>query len=315
MGPMDAAATAVAEDPFAHPALFYRGETAYLAGTVPFILDGLAAGEPVVVAVPGTNLRLVRAELGAAVDRTALLDMTEVGRNPGRILADVLHATADRHPDRHVRIVGEPIWPGRSDLEYAACLQHEALINLSFRGRRVTILCPYDAARLDASVLADAAQTHPVLIEDGDRRRSDGYAPERAIARVNTELPDPPVAPLAFDAPLLGVARRLAADVAPRAGLPEDRVDDFVLAVGELAANSVRHGGGRGTLCVWVEDGMLAGEVRDSGRLDDPLAGRRRAAATSLGGRGLHLVHHVADLVRTVVSGAGTTTRIYLRLG
>ena len=312
---MDATATTLVGDPFVHPALLYRGEDAYLEGTVPFILDGLAAGDPVAVAVPRPNLQLLRAALGAAADEVLLLDMSDVGRNPGRILADVLHAAADPHPDRHVRIIGEPIWPGRSELEYAACVQHEALINLSFRGRRTTILCPYDVAGLSAAALADAAETHPVLIEDGGRRSSSAYAPERALSRMNTEFPAPPAPPFAFDASRLSAARRFAADEAQRAGLSEDGIDDFVLGIGELAANSIRHGGGRGTLRVWVEDGMLAGEVRDRGRLDNPLAGRRRAPKTSLGGRGLHVVHHIADLVRTHVGPDGTTTRIYLRLG
>jgi anti-sigma regulatory factor (Ser/Thr protein kinase) len=310
---MDGTATVV-DDAFTHPALFYRGEAAYLDGTIPFILDGLVAGEPVAVAVPGPNLRLLSASLGPAADRVLMLDMSDAGRNPGRILADVLHAAADPHPDRHTRIIGEPIWPGRSAVEYPACVQHEALINLAFRGRRATILCPYDAARLDAHVLADAAETHPVLLEDGALRTSSAYSPGRAIARMNTALPQPPVTPFRFDAPLLATTRRIAADAALRAGLPQDRIDDFVLGIGELTANSIRYGGGHGTLCVWVEDGMLAGEVHDSGRLEDPLAGRRRVPHTSLGGRGLWVVHHIADLVRTHVGPDGTTTRIYLRL-
>jgi hypothetical protein len=33
-------------DPFDHPALFYRDDREYLAGTLPFIADGLAAGAP-----------------------------------------------------------------------------------------------------------------------------------------------------------------------------------------------------------------------------------------------------------------------------
>ena len=39
----------VITDPFAHPAFFYRGHAEYLSGTVPFITEGLAAGEPVAV--------------------------------------------------------------------------------------------------------------------------------------------------------------------------------------------------------------------------------------------------------------------------
>jgi anti-sigma regulatory factor (Ser/Thr protein kinase) len=300
---------------FAHPALLYSGVPDYLAGTVPFILEGLAAGDPVAVSVPRPNLDLLRAELGSAAERVRMLDMGEVGRNPGRILAEVLHAAADEHPDRHVRIIGEPIWPSRTELEYPACLQHEALINLAFRGRRVTILCPYDAAGLDPAVLADAAQTHPELIERGTTRSSDAYAPEQAIARSNNPLPQPKSAAVfAFDASRLSAARHFATSEAQRAGLDDPRLDDFVLAMGELAANSIRHGGGRGTLQVWTDDGLVAGEVRDTGRLGDPLVGRRRPDHARLNGRGLLMVHHLADLVRTYTGPEGTTTQVYLQL-
>ena len=39
-----------------HPALFYRGEQEYLAGTMPFIRQGVEEGAPVLVAVAGRNL-------------------------------------------------------------------------------------------------------------------------------------------------------------------------------------------------------------------------------------------------------------------
>jgi hypothetical protein len=45
---------------FQHTALFYRDEGEYLRGTVPFILAGHEAGEPVAVAVPGARLGTLR---------------------------------------------------------------------------------------------------------------------------------------------------------------------------------------------------------------------------------------------------------------
>jgi len=304
-------------DPFLHPALLYRDEAEYLAGTVPFIVDGLAADEPVAVSVPGPNLAKIRRELGSLASRVRLLDMTEAGRNPARILPGVLHAAADPFPDRHVRIIGEPIWATRTEHEYPACLQHEALINGAFRGRRVTILCPYDVTSLDPSVVADAHRTHPVLIEaDGRHRLSDDYSPSQVIEATNVSLPEPAaerVRTVNFDITGLSAARRAAAEEASRAGLELERVDDVRLAVGELIANSVRHGAGSGTLRVWAEGHMLVAEVRDVGRICDPLAGRRPAPTDQLGGRGLLLVNHVADLARTHTGPDGTETRIYFR--
>jgi hypothetical protein len=116
-----AAAAAGVEERFVHPALFYADAEAYLAATVPFIDEGLARGDPVAVAVPTANLHALRTALGpAAAARVRMLDMTEAGANPGRIIPGVLRAFADAHPDRRVRIIGEPVWPGRSELEYPA---------------------------------------------------------------------------------------------------------------------------------------------------------------------------------------------------
>ncbi|CAM5655120.1 non-specific serine/threonine protein kinase OS=Streptomyces glaucescens OX=1907 GN=SGLAU_31250 PE=3 SV=1 [Streptomyces glaucescens] len=101
-------------DAFVHPALFYRGEEESTRQTVAFLRAGLAAGEPMAVAVPGPNLELIRAGLGTDGDGILFLDMTDVGRNPGRIIPRVLRGFADAHPGGRVRIIGEPIgWAQR----------------------------------------------------------------------------------------------------------------------------------------------------------------------------------------------------------
>lgn len=303
-------------EPFRHPALFYRGVGEYLDGTLPFIEEGLAADEPVAVAVPGAMHEPLRAALAGSAARVQLIDMTEAGRNPGRILSGVLLDFADRH--RHaerVRIIGEPIWPGRSDVEYAACVQHEALINQAFAGRSVEILCPYDAAGLPRDVLDDAERTHPTLIGPTGRRRSSRYAPDEALADYNEALTAPPMADTVLvDADTLSQARAFAMAAAQRAGLGPDRADDFEFAVNELITNSIEHAGTLCALRAWVEDGHLVGEVVDGGRLDDPLAGRRPAPPEQLRGRGLLLVNHLMDLVRIHRSDQGTTIRVYMRI-
>lgn len=298
---------------FAHPALFYRTGEEYVEQTVSFVRKGLAAGEPVAVAVPGPNLDLIRAGLGADAEDVLLLDMTEAGRNPGRIIPGVLRAFADAHPQERVRIIGEPIWAGRTPVEYPACAQHEALINAAFEGRTVTILCPYDESRLDADVLADARGTHPTVITGGREQASDVYDWQAVVARYNEALaPARDAASFSFSAKELPEARRFAVDRAGRLGLAGQRLQDAELAVAELTTNSVVHGGGRGTLWIWAEAGQLVCEVRDRGRLTDPLAGRRPPQRGQIGGRGLMLVHYVADLVRVHTSDDGTTVRFYL---
>ncbi|MEU4212493.1 anti-sigma factor RsbA family regulatory protein [Streptomyces sp. NPDC026206] len=305
---------AAGTEAFTHPALFYRDQSEYLSANVSFIRAGLEAGEPVAVAVPQDNLKMLRGELGKDGAAVRFVDMEQAGRNPGRIIPRVLRAFADAHPQGRVRLIGEPVWAGRSSAEYPACAQHEALINHAFTGRRVTILCPYDAARLAPQVLADAHATHPVVICDGLELSSRSYAPDHVIATYNEPLTHPPGAfAFSFDSALLPDARHLVLERAVALGLSPGRRDDLALAVAELTTNSVVHGGGRGTVRIWAEGEYVVWEVEDGGHISDPLAGRCPPPPDRPGGRGLLLVHYVSDLVRTHTLPGGTTMRCYLR--
>ncbi|MGN9847508.1 anti-sigma factor RsbA family regulatory protein [Nonomuraea sp. H19] len=302
-------------EPFVHPALFYRSDREYVAATTAFVREGLAAGEPVAVAVPAPHLALIEAELGPDAKAVRLLDMGVAGRNPGRIIPAVLRHFADRYPDDHVRIIGEPIWPGRTATEYPAAAQHEALINLSFAGRHVTILCPYDATNLDPEILREAARTHPVLRDVTGEWHSGDYAPELVVDGHNRPLEEPATfVSLRFDRTNLAAARALAAREAAAMGFDGDRLDDIRLAVAELGANSLDHGGGSGTIRVWVAEGRLVCEVSDTGHITDPLVGRRPIDARQSGSRGLLIVNLLSDLVRVHTRIGETTIRAYFDL-
>jgi anti-sigma regulatory factor (Ser/Thr protein kinase) len=286
---------------FAHPVLFYRGAADYLAGTVPFIRSALAAGEPVAAVVPTAHLQLLRDELGPDAGSVWLVDMSVAGRNPGNIIPGVMRPFADKH-DGPVRIVGEAVWPGRTAVEYPACAQHEALVNDAFAGLDATILCPYDAENLTQDVLDDARRTH----------HTTEYEPDLVVERYNQRLDVPGEALTRTTHAGFPPIRRSVAAFATRAGL--ERVDDMVLAVDELTANSVRHGGGAGTVYLWSEPGSVVCQVEDHGHLTNLLAGRVPASVTQFGGRGLLLVNHLADLVRIHTSPKGTAVRVYFKL-
>jgi anti-sigma regulatory factor (Ser/Thr protein kinase) len=86
---------------------------------------------------------------------------------------------------------------------------------------------------------------------------------------------------------------------------------DLVAAASELAANSVAHGGGSGTLRIWRERPRLLVEFEDRGTIAEPLAGRFRPPPTQEGGRGLWLANQLCDLVQIRSSAAlGTTVRL-----
>ncbi|MFJ5806076.1 sensor histidine kinase [Streptomyces sp. NBC_01426] len=315
---IDTASPATAPGAFVHPALFYRDPEEYTAGVGDFVRTALAADEPVLVAVPGPSLEALRRYLGSDADHIDAVDMTELGRNPGRILA-ALQGFADRHPGRTARIVGEPIWPGRSRAEVLEATRHEALINTAFAHRSATILCPYDTGALAPEVIADARRTHPTLIESGRELASPAYT-DAAVVCADCDVP---LTEPAAEAVLVDYAAGRLADVrghaeswARRTALDAGRRDDLVLAVSEAAANSVAHGGGKGRLRLWTTPaGDVVAEVSDDGRLRDPLAGRSRPAlASGNGGRGLWMIHQLCDLVEVRALDTGLTLRLHMTI-
>ena len=178
-----------------HAAFLYRTQREYLDCLLPFISESVQAEQAVLVAVPAPHLAVLTEGLGRLAERVVMTDMIEVGRNPGRILGEVLSGFVDKHADQPVRIVGEPMWPSRSEAEYPACVQHEVLINRAFLGRDVTVVCPYHVTQLGPEVIADAHRTHPVLWQNGAFEHDNAsYAPEAMLAHYNQPLSSDPTA-------------------------------------------------------------------------------------------------------------------------
>lgn len=111
---------------------------------------------------------------------------------------------------------------------------------------------------------------------------------------------------LVFDAGTLVDLRKEVLAEAAAAGLSEGRATEVMLAVNELAANAIRHGGGAGTARMRVISGELHCQVRDAGA--GSRDGHARAGAAPpwpvRRGHGLWLVRNVAHRVSTV-SGPG----------
>jgi anti-sigma regulatory factor (Ser/Thr protein kinase) len=308
---------------FSHEALFYTGEDEFLAGAVPFVTEGIASGEPILVVVSARRCAVLRETLGADGDRVEYADMAAVGVNPARIIPTWQRFVQDR-ADRGqpARGIGEPIFPSRRPAELVECQQHEALLNHAFAAPvAFRLLCPYDTRELDDRVIAEARRAHPLLQTVGSRPEPSAefaYADAGALPRVPLPEPDAAAAAgadsLTFDAACIESVRRLTERRAWAAGLSADRVLDVTLAVHELATNSVRHGGGGGRLRVWSEPDEVVFEVADRGLVRDPLAGRRVPEPGTEGGRGLWLANQLCDLVQIRSGPDGTVVRILMGL-
>ena len=111
----------------------------------------------------------------------------------------------------------------------------------------------------------------------------------------------------------LAEVRMFTAAQALRAGLPPGRANDLVIAVAELAANTLIHTSEPGTLTIWATDDELICQVQDQGQITDPQAGMARPAPDApSGGRGLWVVHQVCDQVEISTGQAGTTVRVHM---
>ncbi|MDD7965991.1 sensor histidine kinase [Actinomycetospora lemnae] len=296
---------------FEHAALFHDDDAGFVSGVVDHVRAGLEADEAVVIALPAEDLGPIRDALGADAGAVVLQDVRRLGRNPAR-LVPALHEFVDGHPGRRTRVVGQGLWAGRPADERAAYLQHDALTNLAFAERPVTMLCPYDTRRLDADTVADARAAHPLLVEDGVPVENATYGdPLKLAEAVLGALPEPPELgeTLVFGAPDGPRAvRRAVAEHAAGAGLAPERVADLCLAVHEVAVNTVVHTVGRGILSLWHTEDRVVAEVEDGGWIEDPLVGRYPPGPEDGRGYGLFLTHRLCDLVRVSSSRDGGTT-------
>ena len=302
------------ESGFRHEALIYSDPEQFLTAAVPFLTAALEAGEAALVAVSERNAALLQGELGADVEEVEFVAMEELGRNPARIIPfwrDFLNA----QQGRPARGIGEPLWPGRGAAEIDECQRHESLLDLAFSsGAGWSLLSPYNGVALSDEVLAAVSRSHPSVARDGAREASSGYL--TGVDCLAGELPRPPADAdvLAYDRSRLAAVRRHVERVAKGAGIARRRADDLVVAASELAANSVAHGGGAGTLRTWRQGERLLIEFEDRGRIDEPLAGRLHPPPTQQGGRGLWLVNQLCDLVQIRSGELGTTVRLQTAL-
>ena len=108
--------------------------------------------------------------------------------------------------------------------------------------------------------------------------------------------------------------RALAEKHARMAGLQDTRVVDFVIAVSEVAANTVRHARSRGSMEIWYDAEELVCEIHDDGVIADLSVGHQPPSPDATGGHGLWLVRQVCDRVELHSDEKGTTVRLHMAL-
>jgi anti-sigma regulatory factor (Ser/Thr protein kinase) len=299
---------------FRHEALIYSDAQEFLGGTVPFLRAALEAEEPALVAVSQTQRALLKEELGSDGAEICFADMETLGRNPARIIP-FWRQFVDEHGGRSVRGIGEPVWPGREHYEIDECQRHESLLNVAFAGLPAwSLLCPYDGSALADEVLERVDASHRHVAREGVVDSSSGYVDDSDCFAGEFSGHPPLMEEFRFRRDGLAQVRRRVEAAAGLCGVSAPRTADFILATSELAANSVVHGGGSGTVRIWRDGGRLVVEVEDRGLVEEPLVGRLQPTQTQLSGRGLWLANQLCDLVQIRSGAHGTTVRIHASL-
>lgn len=290
---------------YVHDALFFGSTDELAAATVPFVREGLAAGDAVVVAASATTADVVRTAVDGD-ERVRVVERADsyARRTPAAVtrfrrLADELAATGASR----VRVIGETDF-GSTHREWLEWQRYEAVINHALAGWPLWGLCVFDTTRLPDQVLDAVARTHPTVLAGRTRTANPRFVDPATYLRGLPVLPEP----------LQGTRPRLAVDdvadpIALRhavvaelsaVGGPRETVEDFLLAVDEMVSNAVRHGAPPVGLRLWTSAERVVCTVSDSGPgPTDPFAGFGPAHGVDLsrGGMGLWLARQLCDHV------------------
>lgn len=286
----------------------------FVSGLVPFIEEGLDADEPVMVAVIGEHATWLRNALGARASRVSFVDMRELGHNPARIIPGWqqfldAHASAGKP----LRGIGEPIWAGRRAEEVHECQLHEALLNVAVDpDLPFWLVCPYDTARLDKSILEEAQRSHPAIHHGLTYRGSTAYGGRAHVDSLfGARLP-----PLRGEPQTLRFAPEDLHSVfsfvtlhAYRSGLWSDRATSLAVATRQLVASSLHRGASEGCIQIWDTPEALICEVTDATMVSDRLAGRRLRRQDEHDA--LWWANQYCDLVQLRSGESGTVVRLH----
>ncbi|MFY1691648.1 anti-sigma factor RsbA family regulatory protein [Plantactinospora sp. WMMB782] len=305
---------AAGHEGYFHEAVPYRSDGELLAVVLPFLLGGVAAGEPTVVSLGERTAGLVRSGLPADSGVTFLPGGDLYARPAAairayqRMLAGYVAGGA-----RQIRIIGEvPLAALGPTWDWWA--RYESAINHAYDGFPLWSMCAYDIRVTPAAVLDDVLRTHPRVVTAEGRRPSEAYTePKAYLTEPRPPVPDPlqrtpPVVELVDPSPNRARQAVYAAD----AGLlGTEEVEDLVVAVSETVTNALRHGRPPVRFRLWVGADRIVVAVSDAGGGPaDPFAGLLPAADGAAGGLGMWITYQSCNHVAVNRSPGAFTLRL-----
>ncbi|MGH8791955.1 MAG: anti-sigma factor RsbA family regulatory protein [Stackebrandtia sp.] len=306
------------DEPFIHQVCVYDRDAEFLATAVPFVQEGLVRDEPVLAVTSAANMLLLAGALGAVATRVHFVGNCGWYRRPATTLsayAQYVDACSAR-PGR-VRVIGEPVWTGRSPREVLDWKLYESALNVACATLRAWVICPYDARVVDADVVADALRTHPDQVAGGRLFPSPEFVDPPDFFRTweGAFFAEPPAdaSILPFTGDLHSI-RSFTTAQAIGNGVPADRAAVFGAAASEVAGYLSGFGGGRAAVQVWTVHNEIACDVHDpDAQVPEAVLGYRPPGPEPSLGDCMWFVRQVCDFVHVASCGPGARIRIWLR--
>src|SRR3954451_8201133 len=168
-----------------HEAGFYASDDEFLALVVPFVADGLAASEPVVIGYDERKCDLLRAELPRPEQVTFIAD-SRLYATPARAI-EAYRQQFEQHVAtgaEQIRIAGDVPHEGNGG-RFAGWDRYESAVNVTWQDYPVYSRCLYDATTVADRVRDVVQRTHRrLLTADGGATARPRYQEVAAFERL-----------------------------------------------------------------------------------------------------------------------------------
>ncbi|RVX44210.1 anti-sigma regulatory factor (Ser/Thr protein kinase) [Nonomuraea polychroma] len=298
-----------------HVGVPYDSDESFLDLTVPRVRAALNEGRRVLVITGAAKLARLAEALGDDAGRIDSRVSAAWYGHPYRTLA----ACHEYTRGRRTLVIGEPSWEGRSEREIRELIRAESVVNAALSPASAVMLCMYDLRAVPPAVLAYNEVNHPLVLGADGEAASTRFVPPHKLMLNNDHAPLPEPGPgavtIRFTGRELRRLRQSVGEYARAAGMDRNQITSLVISVSEIAANSIEHGAGYGTITTWAGDGELICEIADpGGALDDPLPGYIPPEPESPRGYGLWISRQLCDLVELRTEGGVLRVRLHLSM-
>jgi hypothetical protein len=297
-----------------HEVGFYRSDAEFGALIVPFVEEGVAAGQPVILGYDDRKASLLRSWLHDPGAVSFLAD-NSLYATPARAIASrwQMFTRLTAAGATQIRMAGDVPHEGNGG-RFAGWDRYESAVNTVWDQFPVWSRCLYDATTAAPRVLDIAARTHPrIVLPSGQYQPSRQY---QDLADYQPLPPDPD--PLEDSVPALVMSDPSPAQVRPvltsigGGRISDTALEQLMIGVEEAVSNARRHGRPPVTARIWAGSGRILIHVHDTGPGPaDPLAGLVPVwARPGQPGGGLWLIHMLDLDAALIRSRDGFTVRL-----